>query len=134
MAHKITSADITNKNVRFFVDQPDATYLDEADRYHAELLQKNAVDPSEAADPVTSQVRRVLVLYVCVLVCRDHVSITHREAAEGVQEDPWEKLYKMYQQELQQALGSVSAETLTGATGMDLDGPVGKRYAGGDLF
>ena len=129
MATILSVTDFTSRDIAKQIEL-DARYLQLGDDYFAELLQGYGLTASQVPATPAPKVKRLLVAFVASMVCRDRVSLTHREALEGAEEDPWEKLYRIYRTDLSDALSGMSRDILLGNP-IAPDGPVSRMYRGG---
>lgn len=132
MADILVAEDFTSQDIRNKIDE---TYLLKGDYYLQELYERNGVPEENRPEPadVSFTTKNVLICYVSMIVARDRISLTHRQALEGADSDPWEKLYNIYKKDLSEKLAGISAESLSNGT-YNLDGAVGTIRRGGALL
>lgn len=127
MAHILAPENFTSDRIR---DKMDEAYLVLGDDRYQEILGEFGFTPDTAPATPSAKVKRILVLFVSAWVCRDRMGISLQQSVDGVAEDPWEKLYKAYWADYQDAILGLTADNLAGVT-PDLDGMTGTIHRGG---
>jgi hypothetical protein len=110
----IVVGDLTDRLIKPIVTA-DATYLTRSDAALEDYALSVDVESTEIASPTPYRVKEYLKAWIGWAVCMDLVGVSPKKLVEeGIQEDPYEKKLKYYQDLLVEKKAELTPEVLTG--------------------